>query len=423
MGRGWLFSSDVHGYGTVGCVMVLCVAMTAVLAVPAQADAATLPRIEAMPAAGRVAGTLTPSSELKRLHEAYAGEALVGALAGAAETPLPFVGGYYWAGNDLYIEGTITNDTAQGAGPVGVHITIRDSIGTLIEDSVAYAPVYDLHPGMQTPLLVAIDLPDHAGAELDVTAVASGTQPCQYTNVVDLAIAGSDFLGEVDGTRTWFASFTNSSPYAITAPVATGWEYDEQGRVACLMPAFGLESIHASHGVLGLNVTGVKPGVSPTWIEYFGQAIAVRHTEHHAIYRFYHTRNNAHVYTESPTEAERLRATAGFTDEGVAFYTDLFNNTVPLFRFLNLRTGSHFYTANLSEVETVRDRWPHIYKLEGLAFRANAEPVENSIAVHRFYNLQNGSHFYTPNQSEVETVRQRWPLIYRYEGVAFWIGQ
>jgi hypothetical protein len=43
--------------------------------------------------------------------------------------------------------------------------------------------------------------------------------------------------------------------------------------------------------------------------------------------------------------------------------------------------------------------------------------------VYRFYNLQNGSHFYTASAEEADMVIAAWPTVYRYEGPVFWLGQ
>ena len=43
--------------------------------------------------------------------------------------------------------------------------------------------------------------------------------------------------------------------------------------------------------------------------------------------------------------------------------------------------------------------------------------------VYRFYNLKNGSHFYTADSSEMLNVCNTLSSIYQYEGPAFWITQ
>jgi hypothetical protein len=49
--------------------------------------------------------------------------------------------------------------------------------------------------------------------------------------------------------------------------------------------------------------------------------------------------------------------------------------------------------------------------------------VTDSVPVYRFYNLANGSHFYTSTVAERDQVMATLAAIYHYEGVAFWLGQ
>jgi hypothetical protein len=98
-------------------------------------------------------------------------------------------------------------------------------------------------------------------------------------------------------------------------------------------------------------------------------------------------------------------------------------NFDPLYRFYNLANGAHFYTASAAERDSVMATWPHIYHYEGLAYAVSAEQSPTGMAVHRFYNVHNGTHFYTASPEERDTVIARWPTIYHYEGVAFHLNQ
>lgn len=93
------------------------------------------------------------------------------------------------------------------------------------------------------------------------------------------------------------------------------------------------------------------------------------------------------------------------------------DDVVGVHRFYNMRNGTHFYTASIEERDGVLARWPSIYKYEGLAYYV--DPVYDAEPLYRFYNVQNGSHFYTASAAERDGVRTRWPHIYTYEGVAY----
>ncbi|MRR11742.1 hypothetical protein EG835_04590 [bacterium] len=48
---------------------------------------------------------------------------------------------------------------------------------------------------------------------------------------------------------------------------------------------------------------------------------------------------------------------------------------------------------------------------------------EGKTPVHRFFNLKNGSHFYSANTDEIAHVRDTMQSTYKHEGVAFYLGQ
>lgn len=144
------------------------------------------------------------------------------------------------------------------------------------------------------------------------------------------------------------------------------------------------------------------------------------------VYRFYNVTNGTHFYTPSAGEAQtvRTRWPHVFRDEGVAYSTKATKNSQPLYRFYNRSNGSHFYTASPGEKATIESRWAATYAYEGETFKVS--PVNDTgtkAPVFRFYNTRNGSHFFTANDSEANTVRTLWPGTYRDEGVAFYLGQ
>ncbi len=143
------------------------------------------------------------------------------------------------------------------------------------------------------------------------------------------------------------------------------------------------------------------------------------------VYRFYNFTNNTHFFTPSEDEANNVidRWSDIFEFEGVAYYTNPDNNTQPLYRFFNRNSGSHFYTASLDEANYVMATWPHIFTFDGPTYSVSPSPVASSVPVYRFFNLTNGSHFYTASAEEADMVIATWPSVYRFEGPAFWIGQ
>jgi len=103
---------------------------------------------------------------------------------------------------------------------------------------------------------------------------------------------------------------------------------------------------------------------------------------------------------------------AGFQNHG----DDLNNLTSGVHRFFNTQNGNHFFTSNNDEAIVVAQM--EIFQYEGQAFARNVMDESNSIGIHRFFNDINGSHFYTANAVEAETVREMGGA-FRYEGVAY----
>ncbi len=156
-----------------------------------------------------------------------------------------------------------------------------------------------------------------------------------------------------------------------------------------------------------------------------------------AIYRFYNQGSGAHFYTASAEERDMVMATwpTLFTYEGPAFYVydeSVYENTsasgviplpdAPVYRFFNKLNGSHFYTISAQEADRVIAMFPGTFSYDGVGFSAYSEPSEYMplMPVYRFYNLENGSHFYTISPDEKALVQLYYADLYRFEGVAFY---
>lgn len=143
------------------------------------------------------------------------------------------------------------------------------------------------------------------------------------------------------------------------------------------------------------------------------------------VYRFFNFTNNTHFFTPSLDERNLVMNAWGhiYQYEGVAYTTNPVNNAQPLYRFYNVRSRSHFYTADVTERDRVITTLGYIFTYDGPTYAVNPSPVANSAPVYRFYNVRNGSHFYTADVTEKDRVITTLGYIYQYEGSAFWIGQ
>lgn len=144
------------------------------------------------------------------------------------------------------------------------------------------------------------------------------------------------------------------------------------------------------------------------------------------VYRFYNKVNGSHFYTASAAECSTVMAKYGatYTYEGIAYQVDTANpaNCAPLYRFYNVANGSHFYTASVEERDSVRAMLSATYAYEGPAYNV-AATATGTTPMYRFYNRANGSHFYTASVAERDWVSTQLAATYSYDGVSFYIAR
>jgi subtilisin family serine protease len=142
------------------------------------------------------------------------------------------------------------------------------------------------------------------------------------------------------------------------------------------------------------------------------------------VYRFFNRKKGTHFYTASLAEKNRVIAlwSSTFRYEGVAYNLNYSSgrNTAPLYRFFNVRNGTHFFTASLAEKNNVIAKWSSTYRYEGVAWYVS-NSSSSSFPVYRFFNRKSGTHFYTASVTEKNRVISLWSSTYRYEGPVFFI--
>jgi hypothetical protein len=156
------------------------------------------------------------------------------------------------------------------------------------------------------------------------------------------------------------------------------------------------------------------------------QPVVPEPTTRMPVFRFYNKANGSHFYTASAVECGTVIAKYGatYTYEGIAYQVDTANpaNCAPLYRFYNLANGSHFYTASVAECDSVRATLSATYAYEGPAYNVAATGA-GTTPMYRFYNRANGSHFYTASAAERDRVSTQLAATYSYDGVSFYIAQ
>jgi hypothetical protein len=91
-----------------------------------------------------------------------------------------------------------------------------------------------------------------------------------------------------------------------------------------------------------------------------------------------------------------------------------------VFRFYNTINGTHFFSANVAERDTVRNTIPSL-AYEAPAFMVSPAQGTGLSPVYRFLNQATGTHFYTINEAE-RTAVLAMPG-FNYEGIAWYARQ
>jgi subtilisin family serine protease len=92
--------------------------------------------------------------------------------------------------------------------------------------------------------------------------------------------------------------------------------------------------------------------------------------------------------------------------------------TSPVYRFWSDQCGSHFFTINKEEKDYIIATYPEEWRFEGIAWYAYTTQQSGTLPVYRFWSNQHGSHFFTINESEknsVETLPE-----WTFEGSTLW---
>lgn len=143
-----------------------------------------------------------------------------------------------------------------------------------------------------------------------------------------------------------------------------------------------------------------------------------------SVYRFFKTTLGSHFYTINGAERNSIISSLPeYSYEGPAFYTyptaSGATGLSPIYRFFNTRNGSHFYTINASERDSIIANLPH-YSYEGISWYAQTAGVAGTVPLYRFFHSVIGTHLYTTDINERNSIMSTLPL-YKYEGIAYYV--
>ena len=126
------------------------------------------------------------------------------------------------------------------------------------------------------------------------------------------------------------------------------------------------------------------------------------------VYRFFDSTNGTHFYSASETERNALIQTRpDLVYEGVGLESvaspsaDL--AAAPVYRFFDVANGTHFYSISPAERDSILATRPDL-TFEGTAFYEHATLQTGDTPVYRFFDKIDGTHFFTASASERSTV-------------------
>ena len=145
------------------------------------------------------------------------------------------------------------------------------------------------------------------------------------------------------------------------------------------------------------------------------------------VYRFWSPVLSRHFYTISESEKNKLinNYSNVWTYEQVAYYAfagDAEANTAPVYRFWSGTLNAHFYTMSQTERDKLINQYSHVWTFEGTAFYAYAagsQPVGTS-AVYRFWSGTLNCHFFTIDPDERDKLINLYPHVWTYELIAWY---
>lgn len=146
-----------------------------------------------------------------------------------------------------------------------------------------------------------------------------------------------------------------------------------------------------------------------------------------AVYRFFDSIHGTHFFTADSGEKDAVLANRPdlveeTNDFGDTSYHD--PNATAVYRFFDTEFGTHFFTADLNEKATLLSTRPDLTFESSATFYEHGTQQLGDVAVYRFFDTNNGTHFYTGDQTEYHNLTTAGAQGYRpdltYEGVGFY---
>lgn len=177
----------------------------------------------------------------------------------------------------------------------------------------------------------------------------------------------------------------------------------------------GIDALYGAPTTSTAAASSVQQAAAPGTVELSGDKLGV--------YRFFDTSTGTQFLTGSVSEANTTIATRpdliyeGLAMAGIAPGADD-PNAVPVYRFFDMSNGTHFFTTSQTEEANIAATRPDLV-LEQTSFLEHATQQAGDVPVFRFFDASNGTHFFTSSDSERATISATRSDM-TYEGVAFY---
>lgn len=151
---------------------------------------------------------------------------------------------------------------------------------------------------------------------------------------------------------------------------------------------------------------------------------AVTTTAEAEVYRFFDATHGTQLLTQDATERDTILGTRpDLHFEGIAFQAiqpqQADTSAVAIYRFFDTTNGTHFMTASATERDTLLGSRPDLVFEPGSTMFEHATAQAGDVAVYRFFDQNSGAHFFTSNVSERANILATRPDM-TMEGVAFY---
>lgn len=93
----------------------------------------------------------------------------------------------------------------------------------------------------------------------------------------------------------------------------------------------------------------------------------------------------------------------------------------PVYRFWSPVYHGHFFTMSVAERDHIIATYPNVWSYEGERYKAFSTQVPGSVPLYRFWSPVFNGHFFTTDEAEKNSVIARYPNVWSFEGVAYYV--